>query len=185
MKYLEEYDGRTEYIAQIAGSIDKTGLILYKHISHGEALYKKVRELFPNRTAYLVHSGHFQRNDEKFKSFEELKPFLETDENSILIANYQLVGTGISIKNIHFVLFASSIKSYITTIQAIGRGLRVSDTKKKVLLIDIVDDLSYKGKVNIIQNYSLKHFNERFKIYNENGFDYMIKQHKMRIVEAE
>ena len=185
MKYLEEYDGRNEYIAQIAGSIDKTGLILYKHISHGEALYKKVRELFPNRTAYLVHSGHFQRNDEKFKSFEELKPFLETDENSILIANYQLVGTGISIKNIHFVLFASSIKSYITTIQAIGRGLRVSDTKKKVLLIDIVDDLSYKGKVNIIQNYSLKHFNERFKIYNENGFDYMIKQHKMRIVEAE
>lgn len=185
MKYLEEFDERNEYIINISGAINKTGLILYKHIAHGEALFNKARELYPDRIVYLVHSGHFQRNDEKYKTFEELKPFLEKDKNSILIANYQLVGTGISIKNIHFVLFASSIKSYITTIQAIGRGLRVSATKKKVVLIDIVDDLSYKGRVNIIQNYALRHFNERFKIYNENGFDYLLKQHKMRIIEAE
>ena len=185
MKYLEEYDGRNEYIIQIAGAINKTGLVLYKHISHGEALFNKAREMYPDRIVYLVHSGHFQRNDEMYKSFEELKPFLEKDENAILIANYQLVGTGISLKNLHFVLFASSVKSYITTIQAIGRGLRVSDTKKKVLLIDIVDDLSYKGRVNMIQNYALRHFNERFKIYNENGFEYIIKQHNMRIIEAE
>ena len=63
------------------------------------------------------------------------------------------------------------------------------DTQKYMILeilnLYIVDDLSYKGRVNMIQNYALKHFNERFKIYNENGFEYVIKQHKMRIIEAE
>lgn len=185
MKYLEEIDLRNEFLIHIASAINKTGLILYKHIAHGEKLYNKAKELYPNKTIYLVHSGHFQRNDEKYKSFEELKPLIEKEKNAILIGNFQLISTGISIKNFHYVLFASSIKSYITTIQAIGRGLRISDTKKKVILIDIVDDLSYKGRVNMIQNYSLKHFNERFKIYNENGFDYTIRQHNMKFIEAE
>ena len=126
----------------------------------------------PERNIYLVHSGHFQRNDEKFKSFEELKPLLEQEKNAVLVANYQLVGTGVSIKNLHFVMFAAPIKSYITTIQSIGRGLRVSDTKKAVELIDIVDDMSYKARVNIVQNYALKHYAERYRIYTMNGFDY-------------
>lgn len=185
-KFIEELSERNEYIAKIAGAINKTGLILYKHIAHGEELFRICRYMYPDRTVYLVHSGHFQRNDEKYKSFEDLKPFIEKDENSIVIAGIQIAGTGISVKNFNFVMFAVPIKSYIATVQAIGRGLRRSNTKNKVLLIDLVDDLSYKGKrVNLIQNYALKHFNERFKIYNENGFNYTIKVHNMQLEHAE
>ena len=171
-KYFEELPERTNEICRMALSRNATGLMLYKKIAHGEAIFAKLKELAPERNIYLVHSGHFQRNDEKYKSFEELKPLLEQEQNAILVANYQLVGTGVSIKNLHFVMFAAPIKSYITTIQSIGRGLRVSNTKKAVELIDIVDDMSYKARVNIIQNYALKHYTERYRIYTTNGFDY-------------
>lgn len=174
-KWFDELPERNEAVAKLALSQKHSGLVLYRKIAHGEAIFEKIRELEPDRTVYLVHSGHFQRNDEKYKSFEELKPMLEKEENSILVANYQLVGTGVSVKNLHYVMFAASIKSYITTIQSIGRGLRVSDTKRNVELIDIVDDMSYKARVNIIQNYAMRHFEERFRIYNENGFEYSMQ----------
>jgi DNA or RNA helicases of superfamily II len=171
-KYFEELQERTDSICRMALDRNTTGLMLYKKIAHGETIFNTLRKMAPERNIYLVHSGHFQRNDEKFKSFEELKPLLEQEKNAVLVANYQLVGTGVSIKNLHFVMFAAPIKSYITTIQSIGRGLRVSDTKKAVELIDIVDDMSYKARVNIVQNYALKHYAERYRIYTMNGFDY-------------
>ena len=37
-------------------------------------------------------------------------------------------------------------------------------------LYDIADDLIYKSK----ENYTLKHFQERINIYNEEEFDYEI-----------
>ena len=174
-KWFDELPERTDAVAKMALAKQNAGLVLYRKIAHGESIFERIRELAPERTVYLVHSGHFQRNGEKYKSFEELKPMLEKEKDSILVANYQLVGTGVSVKNIHYVMFAAPIKSYITTIQSIGRGLRVSDTKKSVELIDIVDDMSYKARVNIIQNYALRHFEERFRIYNENGFDYSME----------
>ena len=170
-KYFEELQERTNAIAEMALDRNETGLMLYRKIAHGEAIFEALKRMAPERNIYLVHSGHFQRNEEKFKSFEDLKPLLEQEKDAVLVANYQLVGTGVSIKNLHFVMFAAPIKSYITTIQSIGRGLRVSATKKSVELIDIVDDMSYRARVNIVQNYALKHYAERYKIYAANGFD--------------
>ena len=73
-------------------------------------------------------------------------------------------------KNINNVIFASPSKSRIRVLQSIGRGLRKSETKNDVTLYDISDDLSYKNK----KNFTLKHFEERINIYNEEEFDYRI-----------
>ena len=69
-------------------------------------------------------------------------------------------------KNLHWLCFYVSTKSFIRTVQSIGRGLRISDTKHNVMLIDVTDDLSYKRKTN----YSIYHFQDRLQIYKENGF---------------
>ena len=61
-------------------------------------------------------------------------------------------------------------KSKISVIQSIGRGLRKTDTKFECNLYDIADDLSWKSK----KNYSMLHFLERMKIYNNEKFDYKI-----------
>ena len=174
--YLETLARRTKLLLQIVATQKKTGLMLYRHISHGEAIFEKARAAFPERNVYLIHGGHFQMNDKMFKSLEEMKPLIEREENGIIIANYQVVGTGISIKNLHWMMFAAPTKSFITTVQGIGRILRVSKVKHKAILIDIVDDFSAKkaGDKRITQNYAVRHFAERFDIYNSSQFDYKI-----------
>ena len=180
-KFIEECEPRTNLLLRIVGTQTKTGLIFYKHISHGELIFEKARALYPERNVYLVHGGHFQLNDKKYKTFEDIKVLIEEDENAIVIANYQLASTGISIKHLYWMMFFVPIKSFISTVQSIGRVLRVSKKKTKALLIDVVDDFSVKKRTAITQNFALKHFADRFSIYNINQFDYKIKTLDMKI----
>ena len=90
--------------------------------------------------------------------------------NAIIVASYGTFSTGINIKNLHNIIFASPSKSRIRNLQSIGRGLRLGDNKVNATLYDIADDLNYKSK----ENYTLKHFQERINIYNEEEFDYEI-----------
>ena len=101
---------------------------------------------------------------------ESIRSITEKETNAIIIASYGTFSTGINIKNLHNVIFASPSKSRIRNLQSIGRGLRKSDTKDACTLYDIADNLQYKKKVN----YTLKHLYERVKIYNEEQFDYKI-----------
>lgn len=78
--------------------------------------------------------------------------------------------TGVNIRNLHNIIFASPSKSRIRNLQSIGRGLRKSDTKSNAVLFDIADDLRYKKH----DNYTLKHFALRLKIYSEEQFKFKI-----------
>ena len=84
------------------------------------------------------------------------------------MASYVTFSTGINIRKLHNIVFASPSKGRVRVLQSIGRQLRKSDAKEYAQLYDISDDLSWKSH----QNYSLKHFMERLKIYNEEKFDY-------------
>ncbi len=86
------------------------------------------------------------------------------------MASFGTFSTGINIRNLHNVVFASPSKSRIRNLQSIGRGLRKSDTKDSATLFDIADDMTWKSK----KNYTLLHFIERIKVYNEEQFDYKI-----------
>ena len=83
--------------------------------------------------------------------------------------------TGINIKRLHNIVFASPSKSRIRNLQSIGRGLRKTDDKDSVTLYDIADDLSWKKNLN----YTLNHFSERINIYSKENFNYEI--HSVRI----
>jgi len=49
--------------------------------------------------------------------------------------------------------------------------LRQGSDKSTATLYDIADDLTWKSR----QNFTLRHFMERINIYNEEEFDYQIK----------
>ena len=174
MKFIEHSSRRTDMISKLIGSFNKTGLILCTKINHLKEYYKKVQSLYPSKNIYLIYGSNVLYNDVKYKTFEELKPIIENESDAILICSYGVFSTGISIKNLHWICFGSPTKSFIRTVQSIGRGLRVSSSKTKVTLIDIVDDLSIKRKRSIKSNYCMKHFEERFKIYMEQKFNYNI-----------
>jgi len=84
------------------------------------------------------------------------------------VASYGTFSTGVNIRNLHNIVFASPSKSRIRNLQSIGRGLRIGDNKQEATLFDIADDFR-AGKHT---NYTLKHFVERVKIYDEEKFKY-------------
>ena len=59
------------------------------------------------------------------------------------------------------------MKGRVRLLQSIGRGLRLGETKSKVNIFDIADDLA----VGRFKNYSLKHMAERLKIYRLSKFN--------------
>ena len=107
---------------------------------------------------------------------EEIRGIVDTSISSTTIASYGTFSTGINIRNLHNVVFASPSKSRIRVLQSIGRGLRKSDKGDiYTTLLDIADDFSYKDR----NNFTLNHFLERINIYNEEQFEYKID--KIRI----
>lgn len=106
---------------------------------------------------------------------ENVRTETEKSNNAIIIASLGTFSTGISIKKLHNIIFASPSKGRIRVLQSIGRQLRKSDDKDVAQLYDIIDDLSHKSS----KNYSLKHGLERIKIYTEEQFDYKITKYNI------
>ena len=123
-----------------------------------------LREKEPERSIFFVHGGTDVEQREK------VRVLTEKESNAIIVASYGTFSTGINIKNLHSIIFASPFKSVIRILQSIGRGLRTSDNKDSCTLYDIGDDLSWKNK----KNYTLVHMIERIKIYNDEHFNYKL-----------
>jgi superfamily II DNA helicase RecQ len=125
-----------------------------------------------DRKVFFVHGG-VGANER-----EEIRKIVESEKNAIIVASYGTFSTGINIRNLHNVIFASPSKSRVRNLQSIGRALRKGDNKEVATLYDIADDLSYKSW----NNHTLKHFAERVKIYNEEEFDY--KMYNIKVGNA-
>ena len=80
--------------------------------------------------------------------------------------------TGINIRNLHNIIFASPSKSQIRVLQSIGRGLRKADNNQGTKVFDIADDLHWKSS----RNYTLDHAGERIRIYSKEKFNYTIHE---------
>ena len=133
---------------------------------HGRILYDMIKdtEKIGNRKVFFVHGGT-DTNDR-----EEIRRIMEIENDAIVVASYGTFSTGINIRNLHNIVFASPSKSRIRNLQSIGRGLRLKDNNSAATLYDIADDLSYKDK----ENYTLQHFRERINIYTGENFNYEI-----------
>jgi superfamily II DNA or RNA helicase len=106
---------------------------------------------------------------------EQIREITEQQDNTIIVASYGTFSTGINIRNLHNIVFASPSKSRVRVLQSIGRGLRKSDNKVSVRVLDIADDLTHNEK----KNFTLNHFLERINIYAEEEFNYQIDRIKL------
>ena len=117
-----------------------------------------------SRHVFFVHGGVDTKDREK------VREITEQENNAIIVASYGTFSTGINIKNLHNVIFASPSKSRIRNLQSIGRVLRKGNNKTKATLYDIADDITYNSR----RNYTLNHLIERIKVYSEENFNYEI-----------
>ena len=168
MNYIIEHDKRNAFIKNLSLSLDGNTLVLYSRVeAHGEPLYNLINDSVKSgRKVFYVHGG--VDGEER----EEVRSIVDRENNAIIVASYGTFSTGVNIKNLHNVIFASPSKSRIRNLQSIGRVLRKGKNKTKAVLYDIADDISVKSK----KNYTLNHLFERVKIYNEEKFNYEIEK---------
>lgn len=167
LEYLILNESRNKFIKNLAVSLKGNSLILYQFVDkHGKILYDIISNTknIGDRKIFFVYG----KTDADTR--EEVRKITEQENDAIIIASYGTFSTGINIRNLHNVIFASPSKSRIRNLQSIGRGLRLGDNKTKAVLYDIADDLRY-GKH---MNFTLKHFVERTKIYNDEKFNYKL-----------
>jgi superfamily II DNA or RNA helicase len=170
IQFLISNEARNRFIKNLAVSLGKNTLVLYQMVAkHGEVLYNMIRntEKIGDRKVFFVHGG----TDTEDR--EQIRHIMEKENDAIIVASYGTFSTGINIRNLHNIIFASPSKSRIRNLQSIGRGLRQSEGKEQATLYDLADDLRWKNKMN----HTLKHFVERVKIYNEEQFP--IKTYKI------
>ena len=155
---------RNKFIVNLTNYLKGNTLVLFQFVEkHGAVLYDMMKDL--DRKVFYVHGG----TDTETR--ENIREITEKEKNAIIVASYGTFSTGINIRNLHNVVFSSPSKSRIRVLQSIGRGLRTTNDKTGATLLDIADDLTWKSK----QNFTLRHFMERINIYNEEEFDYEIK----------
>lgn len=162
MDYLVRNIKRNKFICNMVNSLTGNTLILFQYVQkHGKPLEKMLKELCPDKEVYFVHGG--VSGDDR----EQIRQLIETRENAIICASYAVYSTGINVKRLHNIVFASPTKAKIRILQSIGRGLRKHDTKEVCTLYDIADDLRGPRKT---MNHTLRHFTIRLESYMQEGF---------------
>ena len=162
MDYLVSNDSRNKFITNLVASLKGNTLVLFQYVEkHGEVLYP----MLDGR----VEDLHYVYGGTDTEDRETVREVVEKSNDSVILASYGTFSTGVNIKKIDNVVFASPSKSRIRNLQSIGRGLRKTEGKDKMRLFDIADDLQ-------CDNFTLGHLKERINIYNEENFSYEIKQ---------
>jgi len=166
LQYLITHEQRNKFITNLALDLKGNTLILYSRVeTHGAIIYDKINKIkHTNRKVFFVHGGV------DAEQRESIREITENERNAIIVASYGTFSTGINIKRLHNVIFASPSKSRVRNLQSIGRVLRKGKDKVKATLYDIGDDCTYNSR----KNYTLNHLIERIKIYNEENFNYEI-----------
>lgn len=167
IEYIIRNEARNKFIKNLALSLGNNTLILYQYVDkHGQLLYDWITNAknIGNRKVFFIHGGV------DAEEREEVRRIMEEENDAIVIASFGTFSTGINIRNLHNIIFASPSKSRVRNLQSIGRGLRKGETKQRATLYDIADDL----RVGKHMNFTLKHFVERTKIYNDEGFPYKL-----------
>jgi superfamily II DNA or RNA helicase len=164
IRWVVSNSRRNTFIKTLCDKLTGNTLVLFNFVElQGKPLHELLQKDL-KKPVYFIHG------ETEVESREQIRKAVDKGTDSVLLASYGTCSTGINIRNIHNIIFASPSKSVIRVLQSIGRGLRKSDTKQHMKLFDIADDLRYKSYTN----HGMHHLNARLKIYTNEGFPYKI-----------
>lgn len=166
LDYIVTNEKRNTFIKKLALEQKGNSLVMFQFVEkHGKVLYDMIKSSAEDGRKVFYVSGEVDASDR-----EKIRGIVEKENNAIIVASLGTFSTGINIRNLHNIIFATPSKSQVKVLQSIGRGLRKSDDGSTTRLFDIADDLSVKGH----RNFTLNHSGERIKIYTREGFKYKI-----------
>jgi len=138
-------------VLDMVAGMEGNTLVLFDKIDVGTQLYEAFREKHPDAKAF------YNDGSTAVKEREETRSGLEESSGNVLFANVQILGTGVSIRRLHNLVFCFSSKSTVRIIQSCGRVLRLYGGKDEARLYDV--HFNYK--------YSARHYRERLRLYKE------------------
>lgn len=152
--FINKNAERLDFIADlIIAKAEQYGntLVLVNSIKQGKELQKLIKD-----SVFLHGATENEVRAEWYHLFENC-------DDLIVIATFGIASTGISIDRVFNLMMVDAGKSFIKTIQSIGRGLRKAGDKDRVHCVDIHSSLKW----------SRKHFRERKKYYVEAQYPVM------------
>ena len=147
--WLHTNEYRNNIISKLITKLDTNTLVLVDRIVHGEHLLKYLQ-------TYTSKQIYFIQGSVELEERENMRKIMEENSGVVCIAISKIFSTGISIKNLHNIVFAAIGKARIKIIQSIGRSLRLHHTKQVATIFDIADTCLIYGR---------KHFDERMRLY--------------------
>ena len=169
VNYIIACKPRNDFLIELCKELKGNTLLLYALVEkHGKVLYDMAKEL--DRPIFFIHGG--VSGEER----NEVRAIVEKEERAIIVASYGTFSTGVNIRRLNNIVFASPSKSKIRVLQSIGRGLRKDPDNLGCKLYDIVDNLS-KGKW---VNYTARHYSDRVKLYNDEQFPYKVYTYTLK-----
>lgn len=164
IEYIVTNEKRNRLIRNLA--IDQKGnsLVLFNFVEkHGKPLFDLIQDKADESRKVFFVSGSVATSDR-----EAIRGIVEKQKNAIIVASLGTFSTGINIRNLHNIIFASPSKSQIRVLQSIGRGLRKSDNEEPTTLFDVIDNISTDNR----KNFAWLHGEERLRIYHNQQFNH-------------
>ena len=163
IEYIVTSEKRNRLIRNLALDQKGNSLVLFNFVEkHGKPLFDLIRDKAESGRKIFFVSGSVATSDR-----EAIRGIVEKQKNAIIVASLGTFSTGINIRNLHNIIFASPSKSQIRVLQSIGRGLRKSDNEEPTQLYDIIDNISTDKR----KNFAWLHGEERLRIYNKEKFN--------------
>ena len=156
LDYIYDSHFRNTFLTKLCNKLENNTLILVNHIAQGVNLSEYLVEQCKDKQIYFI------RGEVQVETREDIKRIMEKDNNVVCVAMSSIFSTGVNIKNLHNIIFAAGGKSFIRTVQSVGRGLRKHTSKNKLVIFDICDNLRY----------GLRHCEKRKDIYETEKIKY-------------
>lgn len=159
MKYLSTNKERLLFIDNLLENIVKqkgNTLVLVNRIATGEIMEN---DLLSKGCDCIFLDGSVKSTDR----MDEYKSINDTN-NKIIIATSQIASTGLDIPRLFNLVLLDYGKSFVKTIQSIGRGLRIGRDKTHIDIFDIFSTTPF----------SRKHFNDRVHYYDDKQFKFKV-----------
>lgn len=143
---------RNELIARSIDEVPKPALVFVKEIKHGRRLLRMLER--------AGHNARFVWGTDSESARDTAVEQLQRGDIDVLICSV-IFQEGVDIPNLRSVIVAAGGKSTIAALQRIGRGMRVTEDKTEVVVIDIADS----G-----HRWLERHTKERTKAYKKEGY---------------
>jgi superfamily II DNA or RNA helicase len=159
--FLIDSDKRNGMIKKIVQKLENNVLIMVDRIVHGQILEQMMSDI--DKQVYFVQGS--TESDAR----SQIRKLMEEHDNVVCIGMSNIFSTGVSIKNLHYVIFVTLGKSNVKVLQSIGRALRKNSNKDKAIIFDISDNLLYSNG----------HMKKRAKMYKKDQINFSIKNIKL------